>query len=183
MATGSEIFLGYIAKTKRARLAVENLGLRFDWKQEHEDEDGNTDYLAFPSKAKNVEIEALLRGAHEKALADMGFTVVGPSTKPHSADHVVAKTPLGMREFIPFSLGVNFDPDEMNEEPAQAVFGVAVSGRYYPRFVDWEDESGTIYPVVFDASLKKALKIAKTRIVEALPDFEKAHWIVKEQHY
>lgn len=65
----------------------------------------------------------------------------------------------------------------------QAFLGVAITGRCFPTFADWRNENGKLYPIVYNTDLNNTMHIAKTRIVEVLPCFEKAVWCVKEKFY
>lgn len=94
----------------------------------------------------------------------------------------VYETPLGVREFSTFDFELFYDVDEMGDTLDTAVFGVAVSGRYFPTFVDWKHEHGTLDPIVFDPKSNE-WDIARKMLVKAIPLLKKAQWIVKMCHY
>lgn len=125
-------------------------------------------------------INTALGKAHENALKRAGFTKL--SARPGRA-YQAWQTPLGLREFAKFRLELFFDEGEMNETEDEAIVGVAVSGRYFPTFADWEDASGTLFPIVFDEKLNRLMSIAREEIESVLPEFNKAVWIVKLRHY
>ena len=121
--------------------------------------------------------------AHYNACLEMGWKPKGKKKKNTMiGEYPIFETPLGLREFSPFSLEVHYDPGEMGEGPEQAILGVAVSGRYFPTFIDWEDSSGTIWNLVCDHT-QPMWVIAKKHICTALPWMKDAKWVVKEKHY
>jgi len=89
-------------------------------------------------------------------------------------------TDKGQREFSFFNLYWDKNYDEPLE---YSVIGISVSGRYNPTFVDYENEQGTLYPVILDAKTKKLMNLAKIYISENIPIFKKALWCVKEMMY
>ena len=156
---------------------AKEMGLKIDLKGQEQD--------LLPEKRID-EINQQLQTIHLQALRDMGFEIreIKPKKKRSLLDdYVHAKTPLGMREFAPFTLELFYDPDEMGEEPEQATLAISISGRYFPTFADWRDPHGTLWPLVFNDELRGVMEIAKRHIIKVLPQFRDAEWSVKELHY
>lgn len=128
-------------------------------------------------------INVKLKKAHLLALEDRGF--IKTKGKPRSTvlPYPIFRTPLGLRKLSPFMLEAFYDPNEMGDEIEDAIIGVAISSRYFPRFADWKEESGTLSPMVFDKELNGMMLLAKNRICAVVPALETAPWIVKEINY
>jgi len=122
-----------------------------------------------------------LRTAHIAALADAGFAVVDVAHS--SMGYVVADTPCGRREFQPFVFTLFYDVSEMGDTPETSTFGVGLSARYRPTFLDWKGKSGTLYPVRFDPEMLRMIQIARQHIEKAFPIFATAMITVVERHY
>lgn len=86
-------------------------------------------------------------------------------------------------EFSPIRLRFHFDPDNLGEMVEDGIIGIAISGRYTPTFLDWRNERGTMWNITFDKELLDMVELAKSHIVTVLPQFEKAHIIIRENHY
>jgi len=128
-------------------------------------------------------IQKDLDEAHTKALQDKGFTpYMGKGKKTTRPEYKLYNTPKGIREFGPWGLCYLIN-DEYEDRKEDYVFGVPISSRYFPTFADWQDIGGTLYPIVFDGDLQQCMDIAKKRILEVLPEFKDAVWIVKEIWY
>lgn len=129
--------------------------------------------------------QAILLKAWHVSCAEMGWKPVEKkkAKKSRKDDYPVYITPAGEREFSPWQLQFSYDPGEMCETPDQAIIGVAISGRYFPTFLDWKDSSGGIWNFVFGPRPVQELEIARRNIIKALPVFENADWIVRENHY
>ncbi len=169
MAYGSELMFGLQQPSWKL------LGLQLPTLEEGYVE---PDYDKFEVAFKPFQ-KSLLK-AHHYALLELGFT---KSKKLRRSSYPCYKTPLGLRKFSPWRLELYYDTQELGEKPENATIAVAISGRYIPTFVDWQDECGTLWPVVFDSNMRKMMKIAKHFILKAVPFLQKAVWIVKEQHY
>jgi hypothetical protein len=117
--------------------------------------------------------------AHHEALKLVGFTEITPVDRAR----VKALTPLGWREFCPFSFELFYDPHECDDEPEMTTFGVALSGRYCPTFLDWKDEHGTLYPVRFDQETDGFIAAARSCLVKRWPIFTRAHIAVVLKFY
>lgn len=126
------------------------------------------------------EVQAALLDAWKKACDDMGWKFI----KEKNNHHFIFETPLGEREFSPWTLEFQYDPNEMGEVYREhGVICVAISGRYFPTFLDWRDPHGTVWNLVVGPDIPKEMMVARKRIIEAVPCFEQAEWIVREKHY
>ncbi len=175
MANGSELVLGF-APPDYARVR-EALGIRIplaDDEWEACRDDGPEEYLE-KSAAK---VQKLLREAHAECIATLG-KVLGTSRDRYT----VVETALGPREFSPFRVELHYDWSEMGEKPEHTTFGVSLSGRYFPTFVDWKDPHGTLWPVRFDKETLALVQVARDAIERRLPIFKDAHLAVIEKHY
>jgi hypothetical protein len=123
-------------------------------------------------------LKPLLLEAWKKAAKDMEWEFIKEKN-----DYFIYKTPLGDREFSPFKLQFFFDPHEMGEEIEDSIIGVSISGRYFPKFVDWRDPNGTITNVPIGPNPPKEITVACNRIIEAVPCFKNADVIVTMRHY
>jgi hypothetical protein len=117
--------------------------------------------------------------AHKNACKDAGFTFLG--AQPHR--YLNYATPLGTREMVPFELELYYDPDEIGDTEETMAFGVSLSGRYFPTFLDWEDPSGALYHWVMDDVGLKMMKDAKARITEAIWAAADWHFIIQSKFY
>jgi hypothetical protein len=176
MANGSEVVLGWgIADYARIR---EALGIRIPLTDDEWialNEKGNEEYLATKATRR---INKLLLEAHSECVGTLG-ELKGVDQERYS----IVETALGQRSFSPFKIELHYDPSEMGEEPEHTTFGVALSGRYFPTFLDWKDPSGALWPVRFDAELNGLIAVARTAIEKRIPIFSTAHIAVIEKHY
>lgn len=176
MANGTEVVLGWgFADYARIR---EALGISIPTTPDEWDalnEKGNEEYLAGTSTKK---INKLLEEAHQECVATLG-KVIGKDRDRCT----LVETTLGPRSFSPFRIELHYDPSEMDETPEVTTFGVSLSGRYLPTFLDWKDPSGCLWPVRFDAELNALIAVARTAIEKRIPIFATAHLAVIEKHY
>jgi hypothetical protein len=133
------------------------------------------------------EIDAVLKGIHLKVLEEMAADLPGLAyngEKPYLSfdpERLLPEyeTPWGKRSVIPIQLSYCYDPDECGDDPEDAVYGVALSARYWPSLLDMHDQHGSLegdeeyFSWADDAAdwQKKAADIACRMIVEALPVF------------
>lgn len=177
MANGSELHLGFVHGARGFAAIAAALAIEIDGDPRAGDPAAA---LEIKPSADLDKIQRALSGAHDRALREIGFEITGRNLR---LNHTLAETPLGPREFSAFYLGLHFDPNEMGEGPEQAILSVGVTGRYWPTFADWRDTSGGLWPFAFDKDLRRAQRIARKHIIQAIPAFAKAIWIVKEMHY
>lgn len=163
MAYGTEIVLGIrgmdninklLKKVKQPLIDVDTY---YEWQENH----------TLPDLTK----------AHEECLRTFFGKV---STASYGIGCV---TPSGVRSFSPFSLQLYFDPDEMGDEPENAVLGVGLSGRYFPSYLDWRSEHGCIEHVVMDEQTMDMIEKAKEEITKAFPPAKDFEVMYVECHY
>lgn len=199
MATGIELVLGF--GSLRIDRVLKGLGLYFcygelddgtpavdgvkPWKRQHPTDSelakllDNAGNLQRETKCK--EIDARLRGAHTAALIEAGFSGIKADKARGS---VTARTPAGMREMSPFSLGMLYDPNEMGDTEETAVLGVSITSRYKPCFADYQSpHGGNDQFDLGSEELARMQQIAKKHIAAAVPVFAEATWHVKMLHY
>ena len=116
-----------------------------------------------------------------KNVLDSVFPLSAPATAA-SNRHLVKDTPLGKREFATFVFEMFLD-EEINDDPDQAVFGISLSGRYYPTFLDWKDPSGSLDVLILDEDSMQMVETARRYIVEKFPIFQTAKVCVVMRHY
>ena len=175
MPSAAVLALGFHARRHQAQIDAFLNANKLTYIEEDWDFEEGPDY---------DKLKAALTGAHRQALLKMGFKErgpLGPQLK-NTMEMLTFETPKGVREFAPISLDYLIDT-EADEEPEEYVLGIAISGRYYPTFADWEDRSGGLSPMVFDDELHRVMEIIKAEIVKVIPEFQDAVWIVKELWY
>lgn len=93
-------------------------------------------------------------------------------------------TPAGRRECSPFRLGMALYGEMGYDFPAVPI-GVALSGRYFPTFLDYRDESGTLPAplVVWTPEMAGMIDAAVRHIVSRVPWLGRGKTMVVEMHY
>lgn len=167
MAYGSELVLAFTADQFKMVEAVLNAVINLD-DQEIVYENVNND------------IDKILKTAHHDACVVAGWTVHEDDELYESDSQVAVDTDVGRREMYPFVLEVFYDPHEIGDLPKHAKVGVAISGRYQPTFLDYQDENGTLMDVPIDLNL---VMIARDAIAAHLPIFKDAKLMIVEKHY
>lgn len=82
------------------------------------------------------------------------------------------QTPLGPRDLTGFELEVHYDTSgEVDDDPSNAIIGVALCSRYMPTFIDWQSVAGSLDVIDLES---KEIQIAKHEIGKALPEFKEA---------
>lgn len=172
MATGIELVLGWKHKeAPYAELGVEPFELDDD-----ETHPGNAE----PSD-KFAALGDVLVDAHMNLLPKL---VLAAGIEYRAGDGLIeAMTPSGLREFNPLSFEFFYDPDEMGDDEDTAVFGIAVTGRYVPTLLDWENENGTLSPLWLNNEMLLRMSIIKAELVKVIPTLEDAEFVVIERHY
>lgn len=192
MGYGNEIILGYPCPTYK-QVLEKALGIvlpDLTEKDTHlEDSEGvqeallGWDLIDFDGSDRvqsAIDADIALMKAHKDACLEMGFWLV--TGKPAIENYLIVSTPFGERTMCPFALEMVYDPDEMGDNRHSAIFGVPISGRYFPTFADWSDDSGGMTNILCDPEQKEWV-IAKKHIVLALPWMKDAKFYVKEKHY
>lgn len=173
MAYGAELFLGFVNSDATQRL-MRRMGVELTGP------DSYPTLVAVGGGDKPPLQNKALQEAHAAACAEMGWELI----KPMDHLYITYELPFGKQELAPFALEYCYDREEMGDDEEDAVFGVAVTGRYRPTFVDWrEPHGGSGNAVVLDTRTLTEMEIAKKHIVAALPEFADAVWIVKQKHY
>lgn len=177
MAYGTELFLGF-ANPEMLDI-VAQLGLTVDLSN---DEDREEERVG----PENVleDINAKLKQAYVDCLQnDLHFNLRKRKIQNDGA-YPIMETPLGLRELSPWRLDLHFDPDEMGEDQSQAIFGVSLIGRYFPKFLDWANQHGGSGGMVcLNKETMANIEIARKAISTVLPMWEIAHICFKMKHY
>ncbi len=169
MAIGTELYLAVKGK-EEVDAILKGLGLTYDW------DDGS-----FSPETTLDATDAALKVAHSEALTELGM-LVSPLDDPHFV--VVRGLDDVLRQTVVWSLEVDYDPVEMGDEPKDAIVGVSLVSRYFPVFLDWDQEhggSGTVIsltPITMDQ-----IAVARKHIAKVLPFINDAPITVKERHY
>ncbi len=97
--------------------------------------------------------------------------------------HLLCSTPWGERRFSKMVVELFYDWNNMHEKPEDTVFGVSLSGRYLPVFLDARSLHGAIYHFILNKDTQKMIAIAKRALSESVPGFKTAYPIVVQKHY
>lgn len=166
MPTGMEVALA----VKGGQAALElcaKLGLEL-WSETDEEWRHTAGDIKASPRLK--EINKALEAAHREALEAIGFKV---QHRKNDNGYLVATGPCGKREFAPFCLQ-SFSDSEGETTFEDAPWGVALSGRYVPTFLDWRDEHGTLDYFVMDEESMKDVGVVRDAFrrngLEALSD-------------
>ena len=86
--------------------------------------------------------------------------------------HVVANTSAGPRELSPFRLEYWGDNGGGNRWswPDDFCVGVPLSSRYYPTWLDWEEEHGTDGKLRLNTETVARIEAARSALAEPLPE-------------
>lgn len=174
MAYGNEVVLGFVGALKIRELLAQ-LGFE-DPEPLAEDMDK---WLSECCDDINMFLaQQDMQDSHRRTLELAGFAFV----KALDHDSAQYATPAGPRRFTQFQVELFWDQD-MEPLPEQAVLGVSLSSRYVPTFLDWRDEHGTLYPIVFDDEMNTLIFLATEELTRVLPWMTDAKVIVLERHY
>lgn len=174
MAYGSEVILGWRLEEffKIQGLSVE------------EGEDGDEREL-IGEKIQMLYPRDTLMQAQIDALKESGICI-GSAQRVSSSGGIryfKCQTPRGEREFSGWSVEIQGDDDEMGYEyPKDFLVGISISARYYPSYLDWEDEHGTLSVVCLD-DIKSLVDIAKKHLAKIDPNFINSHIFIMDFHY
>jgi hypothetical protein len=181
MAYGIEIVLGW--RQDEFNLAMEGLDIRLpqtpaDW--EEASAMGHHEWIHLHGCERLVEP---LRTAHRETLEAAGYPFLGMEVTQIGSPRPVHDTPWGKRVFGVFTPTFYYDPDEMGDREEDAMFGISLSARYRPAFLDAHDPNGTFEHVVFNDDLTKKIEIARSVLTKHLHGFGSARTIVASIHY
>jgi len=173
MAYGNEVILGF-SLNQYCKL----IGKKIPSINEFENDQYINDTSVLEKLLPQVSISNLLQ-AQENALIKAGICKGGK----WGDRYFNAKTPKGIREFAPLSLEIIGDTDEIGDEyPDDFVVGISISGRYFPTYLDWKDEHGTIETIGIN-DIGKLVSIIKDEIVKVIPMFKDSQLFIKMRHY
>lgn len=158
MPSDYHAFLGFVSNELDAVSAA--LQIRFE------------ENVLLGPKQRLSKIQTLLREAHILAIDRAGFTL---DEKTREEGNLIASTPCGRREFKPFSLEMVYEPVELGHLPGDAMLGVAISGRYFPVFLDYKEPYGG--GAYIDCS-DPLIQLAKDQITLKLPIFSSSRLLV-----
>ena len=176
MAYGTELVLGFEPAMFGRVCTALNVPVKFS------DEPTDAELSEF-QYLKLETIDEKFRAIHHQCCLDMGWTPL-KKKKPRfkNDDYPIYETSKGPREFAPFRLELFYDPGEMGEDPEHAILGVALSGRYFPTFLDWKDPHGGVQ-FVFNTELNNGIAAARLRLIEGFEIFDESLIAIKEIHY
>ena len=182
MATGNELVLGFLYNDipEQFKKVIDEAHRKANLPDlDVDEEDDGEEFIDFHEAIDQMvaEMNQQLIDVHHQACLRMGWTF-----QKKQNNYVFFNTPEGLREFATFCFEWFCDESEMGEQLTDGVFGIAVSSRYFPTFIDWESPCGTIGNIVCDPT-QEMWVIAKEEIVKVFPFMQNAKWIVKERFY
>jgi len=172
MPQGTELLLGWKG-LKNINTALKNFNIKeldLD-KEDWEDDWENNDLFT------NQNITSQLENAFLRSIKKYGLIF-----KNKSDHYYIINTPKGDRELTGFNFSLEYDPDEMGDDENTITFGIHMSGRYFPTYVDWIDEHGTLYYIDLEDALNM-IKIAKKELIKEFPYVINAKVHLKEIWY
>lgn len=180
MAYGTELFFAFDEPYK----ALETIAARLaqGWDPRLTCDDGDW-YDLFSDFANNPGLTEPLREAQISLLTEHFGK---PVPHGHDGRYLLVTTPAGPREFAPFVFEYAYDPDEVGDRPEDLTVGVALTGRYFPVFVDWQySHGGSGSPIRLDRATHKFIDAATRAISDAIPEFSDlpTHLAVVFRHY
>jgi hypothetical protein len=90
----------------------------------------------------------------------------------------------GLHEINPWGLFLSHDPDECGDTDEEMVFGISLTSRYFPTFLDWKDQhGGSGCLVLFNPDTIRAIEYARSVISEVIPEITEATPLVKSFWY
>lgn len=170
MATGNEVVLGFHSSRRKEILDI----LAEKYNVAYIERTYNAAYTSgsFIDLDDTAKINKLLKLAWQDALRSANMVLQSDISKQHAR----VLTPAGIRDMIPFCLELLHDDGDHEN----AILGVAVSGRYFPTFIDYQDKHGTLINVPLNLDL---MAIAKESIITHIPEFKSAEWFVVQIFY
>lgn len=185
MAEGIEVLLGW--SSQDFALAADRLGIRLPVIEAEWDEAGEIGYddwlfaterwdrdkkrmVGRSGEGPSAErLREPLRLAHRKALTDLGYKFLR-NREPEDGSGPEYETPWGIREFRVWNPGMHYDPSEQGEKRSQAVFGIQLSSRYRPIFLDAERAHGTLNSFALDWDFNDKVRKARVALAEFFPN-------------
>jgi hypothetical protein len=107
------------------------------------------------------------------------------SGSPSATRYVLAATPLGPRQLIPFRLQLvgDYETESNDDWTEDFCVGVPLSSRYYPTWLDWEDEHGTDGTLRINIETLRRIELARAALLRTLPEFADAELVSKTLFY
>ena len=164
MPMGMEIVLGVVGPEATTKTLMAMFPELKEEEIDLEDSDFTYDRIFYLCK----DINEQLKTAQRRMLASAGFT----NLKEGRGGYISATTPVGRREFAALDLRIIYDPHEVGQDLEDICFGIALSSRYYPRFLDWKYPSGGSVCLAFRED-DGMFKIARKEIGKVVPWIEK----------
>lgn len=208
MADGIEVVLGWKVKDfaeaakafgielpvyKDRQLLVPEEWRRTPFENEEPPPEGEEEYVPCPDDEDYGErlddfiteqtnkVASKVAEAHRELLTASGFEHLG--FVDGDEHYPVYKTPWGQRRFSTFTAEMFYDPTNMGHKPRDAVFGVALSSRYFPAFLDAESEHGTLDAVILDEDMLSRITLAKSILSKYFPGFSTTTTMVLHRFY
>lgn len=199
MAYGNEIVLGFLYE--KWPIVEEGLGFSMprprpgdqygfdEYEAGYFDEMSEIQALSTYWDGLSVPVEDVVAAAHDSCKTQLvkswrdACTGMGWQVKRSDKRYYKVSTSDGPRRMAAWGLKFYYDTSNLADTPELGVIGIGISSRYYPTFLDWENPHGTIYNQVVGPRMPQEMTIARACIVENLPCFDKADFIVREVHY
>lgn len=185
MAYGIEVLLGW--KFDRFEDVQRRLDFRLpltneDW--ESAGDVGHDDWLLQNNPERFKAVNEGLAKAHRLALEDLGYKFLRPTEDGYRA--AIYEIDGSEQEFHVWGVGMHYDHSEMDEMAHDAVFGIELSSRYKPIFLDHQSPHGTLDRFTVDAEFRRMIQIAHQALTVTFPfpgGFSSAEVHVKLTHY
>lgn len=179
MPSDIEIHLGAVGPEAVDKL-VNALGLQLT------DDDGNNlsavDLRNDPDLWLELDDTPLLgaiKAAYEAVVSRMGWTITS-----HDADgYYQLDTPYGPRKTSGFGLSLQYDQDEIGDEPDDLSLGINLSSRYYPAVIDMKNAHGTLNGAFYLEDHAKAIQICKEELLKQLPALDGTKTFIRNIFY
>lgn len=131
------------------------------------------------SDESNARIEGALTEAYKAVAARLGWTFV----REDDERYMIYDTPYGRRQTPGFLFGLEYDEDEVCDEPEDATLGIGLSSRYFPAVLDMESAHGTLRTASGLEEMMPVIAICREEIVKRLPAFAEAKVYIREIFY
>jgi hypothetical protein len=126
-------------------------------------------------------IEDAWRMVLSEMAADYGWQYISDETE-WSNTALSYLTAAGLREFHEPMLQIFLDRDECEQETEDALIGIDLTGRYYPRLLDWQYENGGGMVPLKPANLQW-LERFKGLLTAQFPGFQDSYIVIPEVFY
>jgi hypothetical protein len=178
VATGIEVWFGYTYEEYDRKAPIDAPRLPEGTTAGNAKEEGNSWYDRFQEYADIAAVRNPLETAWVGACMELGWKVGKKKGR-----YWPVTTPAGRSEFVPFSLHAQYG-GEMEFDFPDLPVGVALSGRYYPRFLDYKTDGCLPNPLVlWTPEMERMIEVARVEILKYAAWLMDGKLMIVEQHY